>query len=126
MNSLSFKNRASLTGKSDDLVKIVEELSSSYAKREDLLSSYVKRHEFASKHSNVFAAHTSEICSAAGVCFAAGAIVWVAAVAVTVVGLWMIGIVSWGVCYTEAGSCSDGNETAYNSIVDSSIYKNIV
>ena len=51
MNSLSFENRISLTRKSEDLTKIVEELSSSYAKREDFV--LINPRLFANKTSEI-------------------------------------------------------------------------
>ena len=83
MRNLSFENRASLSQKSDDLVRIVEELSSSYAKRE----------EFAIKMSHLSSEmRTSEICT--GPVFFCAVLTFVAvlnvAVAATVVELGLV------------------------------------
>ena len=90
MNKLNFENRVSLSRKSDDLIPVIENLSSSYAKRV----------EFASKNSHLFTTYskTSEICGP-GFCaipvavfaYAYAVFVAIAAEAVGVVcdlGLW--------------------------------------
>jgi len=69
MNRLSFENRVSLSRKSVDIIQTVEELSSSYAKRE----------EFVLTNSHLFTTHvhTSEVCTVfAAMCVAivAGAV----------------------------------------------------
>jgi len=108
MNSLSIENRVSLSREREngDILKKVEELSSSYANRED----------YALNHSNVFKRYTSEICTVPGVCLAivVGAVytfgVVVSAGAVLIVGVNWVGV----------------HNVFDSAMVDSVIYRNIV
>ena len=102
MNNLAFENRVSLYRKSEDIVKTVEELSSSYEKRVD----------FASKNLNAYPIimRTSEI-GVGGTFFMIVAIAAAAAVA----AFYFIAaaeLLFW-----------DGND--FQGRVDSIIYKNI-
>jgi len=76
MNSLSFQNRVSLSRKSEDITRTVEELSSCYAKRE----------EFAVSNPHAFAMRTSEICVPLPV-FVCGFYAFVGAVMAVVAGV---------------------------------------
>ena len=101
MDSLSFENRVSLTRKSEDLNNAVEELSSSYAKRESIATI------------NSRPTRTSEICTAIAYCYMFT--IAVAAFAGAIVIYGEVGVCSWGL------DCGGGY-----AMVDSALYKNIV
>jgi hypothetical protein len=106
MVNLSFENRVSLIRKSEDLTKAVEELSSSYEKREDFVSK------------NPYRTQTSEICLEPFVCAVVLAVaIWVlgAVIACAAVGAGTVAL-----CAHEALPCND------YAMIDSVIYKNIV
>ena len=112
MNSLNFENRVFLTRKNEELIRIVEELSSCYAKRE----------EFALKnpHPHLHALHTSEIC-APGICFAAAAILVVLLAETVAVVHSIVG------CWAKTVPCVYEEATDMMiSMVDIPIYRNIV
>jgi len=113
MNSLSFKNRVSLSCKSEDIIGIVDELSANYAKRE----------EFASKNHQLFTKKTSEICVPFIACIGVTAVLVVAAAAIYG-ALVTIGYTTLAL-YEHCAAWTD-NCFGESAMVDSVIYKNIV
>ena len=111
MKNLSFENRVLLTRKRENLTKAVEELSSSYAKRE----------EFASENSHVFTTYTSEICSPLGFICIAAAIVYALGAVVAAVGVAIAAVAAVGVWVVP-----DDRDSDSIAMIDSTIYKNIV
>lgn len=108
MENLSFENRVSISRKmkSEDLFRSVEELSSSYTKREKL----------AFNKSLECKMYTSEVCTYVFAC--AAAISWIgAAIAALIAEAFVVAH-----CETWVWDCP-GGETA---MVESVIYKNIV
>jgi hypothetical protein len=108
MANLNFENRVSLTRKSEDLIKVVEDLSSNYQNRENFFCTPKNNSEI----------KTSEICTIGAVCFAyMGFFAWAAAIAV---GAVLAGAWRWVMCKAEVLPCYD------YAMLDSVNYKNIV
>ncbi|MDR1181372.1 MAG: hypothetical protein LBL13_05295 [Bacteroidales bacterium] len=110
MTNLSLKNRVSLTRKSEDLIKVIEDLSSNYQNRENFFCMPQNNSEI----------KTSEICTIGFICVAyvAGLVAaWLAGVAVVYA---FAGALQVGACKTEFLPCND------YAMVDSVIYKNVV
>lgn len=105
MNSLISENRVSLSRKSEDLFKIVEELSSSYTKRE----------KFAFANALEVQKYTSEVCTFFILC---AYVSYVGAVA-----LGVAVVAGYLACGFDIWDCSGGGEYA---MVDSMTYKNVV
>ena len=104
MNSLNFENRVSLTRKSENLAKIIEELSSSYEKRESFAAIKILPQ-----------LHTSEV----GL-----AVVFVLIAAVIAIG----GVITMGWNITHCETEFSGECFAYYpyATTDSVTYSNIV
>lgn len=113
MGNLNFENRISLTRKSEDFLKAVEELSFCYAKRE----------EFALKNPHILRTmhSTSEVCSPFFVC---------AAVAIVAVGGFMyaavVAIVAAAVGFSTCVGVTGYDDEGICEIIDFTTYKNIV
>jgi hypothetical protein len=113
MNSLSFENRVSLIRKSEDLAKIIEDLSSDYQNRADFLHEKPCTHLF-----------TSEVCSPFVLC--AGAIFFIYAAIVAAVGAVLyavaagVGVVAGCVYEVSRGNCFEFasiNQVSYKNVV---------
>ena len=110
MNSLNFENRVSLSQKrkSEDILRTVGKLSSSYAKREEL----------AFNNSQEFKRYTSEVCLGPVPVALCG---FYALAALVAVAAWEIA----AFCGTWIWECNL-EVSMVNPMVDSVIYKNIV